>query len=85
MDIDNIKDRFITKEVNSAGVYLLKFYVKNVETLVVIDDFVPVINGKTAFAGSKSGSFWAILLEKGFAKLLGSYAAILNGLPAKAF
>ena len=38
MDIDNIKDRFITKEVNSAGVYLLKFYVKNVETLVVIDD-----------------------------------------------
>ena len=36
-----IYERFITKEVNSAGCYLLTFFVNGIETPVVVDDYFP--------------------------------------------
>ena len=38
---DVIKDVFLTKEINKAGIYLLVFYVNGVKTPVVVDDFFP--------------------------------------------
>ena len=32
---------FVTKEVNAAGVYLMKFIVNGVETPVMVDDYLP--------------------------------------------
>jgi len=68
-----IRNLFITKEYNDAGIYLLKFWVNGIETPVVIDDFLPSKNGQPAFASAKSGDLWPCLAEKAFAKLFGSY------------
>lgn len=36
-----------TKSVNSAGIYLLKFFINGVETPVIVDDHLPVVGGST--------------------------------------
>ena len=84
---------FITKEYNTAGIYLLKFWVNGLETPVVIDDYLPSKQNRPAFAQAKSGDLWVCLAEKAFAKLFGSYgnteggqciwaAEFLTGLPS---
>ena len=37
-----VKALFITKEINTAGIYLVKFYINGSETLVIVDDYLPV-------------------------------------------
>ena len=66
-----------TKEINKAGIYLLKFVINGIETPVIVDDYLPVDmkTGKLAFAHSKPGELWVSLLEKAWAKLNGSYAS----------
>ena len=51
---ERIKALIETKEVNSAGIYLLKYYVNGLETSVIVDDYLPVYKGtnKLAFAHS---------------------------------
>ena len=72
-----------TKQVNSAGIYLLKFYINGIETPVIVDDYLPVNEGTSdpAFAYSREDELWVSLLEKGWAKLHGTYARIEAGLP----
>jgi calpain-15 len=83
-----LEDLFLTKEVNEAGVYAMRFYLNGQERVVVVDDFLPIdpkfdnswntLN--PAFARSKErGEFWMCLLEKAWAKLHGSYGAIVSG------
>jgi len=52
---DRIKAMIETIEINSAGIYLLKFFVNGLETSVIVDDYLPVHKGtsKLAFANSK--------------------------------
>jgi len=71
-------------------VYKLKFLVDGVETLVAVDEQVPTLRRKSAktagtfyFAratdqGAKA-KVWPIILEKGFAKIFGSYLATRGG------
>lgn len=49
---DRIKSLIETVDVNSAGIYLLKFFVNGLETSVIVDDYLPVFKGtnKLAFA-----------------------------------
>ena len=83
---DRVQELFFTKEVNSAGCYLLYFYVNGVKTPVMIDDYLPVDEyGQVAFASSKEGEIWVSLLEKGWAKLHGSYARTEGGVPHFAY
>ena len=50
---------------------------------MVIDDYLPTLHDKLAFAGSKSGGeIWVCLLEKAWAKLYGTYARMEGGDPA---
>jgi len=77
---------FYTKEVNSAGCYLVYFFVNGIKTPVVIDDYFPVTEwGALAFSSSKDGEIWVSLLEKAWAKLHGSYARVEGGSPHFAF
>ena len=49
---------------------------------VVIDDYFPVREGKIGFAQlSSKKEIWVMVLEKCWAKLYGSYANIIGGLP----
>ena len=50
------------------------------KTGVVVDDFVPCRNGRPAFTHTKTSELWAMLLEKAWAKLHGTYARIEAGL-----
>lgn len=75
----------VTKEVNFACIYRLKFFVNGLRKSIIVDDYVPVVR-KTqipAFCSSLESQsvavFWAILVEKAWAKLNGSYSKIRNG------
>ena len=80
-DPDRVKDLFITQEFNVAGIYLLKLWVNGIETPVIIDDHVPTWYDKPAFSLAKSGDLWVCLIEKAWAKLLGSYGSCISGHP----
>ena len=82
---ERIKSLFLTKEVNESGIYLMKFHINGVETMVVVDDYLPVRYDRPAFANAKDGELWVSLLEKGWAKLHGTYARIEGGLPCHAY
>ena len=64
------------------------FWVNGKKTPVVVDDFIPTLNGKPfSVIQSEEGTeneIWAILLEKGWAKLHGSYQRTEAGLPSNA-
>ena len=73
----------VTQEVNTAGIYQVRFFVNGKETPVIIDDYLPCKpDGTVAFATSQDGELWVSLLEKAWAKLHGSYARIEGGLPS---
>jgi len=73
---------FITKEVNKAGIYMVRFYINGQETLIIVDESLPVnANGKPAFATCRDSEIWVSILEKAWAKLHGTYARTEGGLP----
>jgi len=49
----NIMMRFVTKEINNAGIYLMTFFINGICTPVVVDDWVPTKRNKPVFAGTK--------------------------------
>lgn len=71
---------FVSQDIEH-GKYTFRFFVDGVETLVTIDDLLPVsIHGKLISAHSKQkNEFWVALLEKAFAKLSGGYDQIGQG------
>jgi len=75
----------IFKEMTHShwGTYHLKLWSgqeKKWETLV-IDDFVPTKHGAPLFTKPHGNEMWVLLLEKAFAKLVGSYEALSGGMP----
>jgi len=47
------------------------------EHKVVVDDFIPCIDGRPAFTNCTEEDFKALIIEKAYAKLFGSYEALL--------
>jgi len=77
-----VKSTFITQDTNNAGVYAVKFYVRGKPWVVTVDDYILTVYDAKKDASypvfSQIGSnnqFWAIILEKAFAKLKGTYTA----------
>jgi hypothetical protein len=48
-------------------------FINGIETPVILDDWFPIKYNKPAFCSSVNGSIWAMLLEKAWAKIHGSY------------
>lgn len=78
---ERIEACFHTKEVNKAGIYLLSFFINGVKTPVIVDDWIPVwkSTGSPCFAKTRDEELWAMLLEKGWSKIQGSYARTASG------
>ena len=51
---DRVKAIFLTKEVNSAGCYALKFFINGEPEIVVVDDSFPYCNSRNRWAFSRS-------------------------------
>jgi len=72
----------VTQKINKAGIYMVRLFINGNETLVIVDDYLPVnSNGKPAFATCRDGELWVSLLEKAWAKVHGTYARTEGGLP----
>lgn len=81
---DRVYDRFITREVNSAGIYLVTLFINGVETPVILDDWLPSMYGQPAFAKTSGGELWVSLMEKAWAKVHGCYTIAEIGQPLTA-
>ncbi|XP_041366750.1 calpain-1 catalytic subunit-like [Gigantopelta aegis] len=71
-----------------TGVFKCRFYHFGQWDTIYTDDFLPIVYGTTLW-GAKSASdkteMWVALLEKGFARLHGSYNAIYGGQASDAY
>lgn len=79
---ERIKEMFVTKEINKAGIYLMTFWINGVETPVIVDDHIPCRNNNPCFSSTDTQEIWAMLLEKAWAKLYGAYARTEGGQPS---
>jgi calpain-15 len=73
---ERIESLFLTKDVNDAGCYAMRFFVNGERHEVVVDDYFPWSTIKDNWAFSRSGTdkeIWVLLLEKAWAKIFGSY------------
>jgi calpain-15 len=72
-----------TTALHQACIYRLIVKVSGEIQEIVIDDYVPVYSdsGRPVFCKSNGEEVWVMLIEKAWAKLKGSYGAILKGCP----
>ena len=89
-DKSRIKAMFLTEETNYAGCYAVSLYVNGEEQTVVVDDQFPFDDRpeKDCWAMghvSRDWEIWVNIIEKAFAKVLGSYEAIEGGKAYQAF
>ncbi len=81
---------FITKQTNYAGCYAISMYLNGENQVVTVDDKFLFDERPEkdvwAFAHvSKDWEIWVNLIEKAYAKVLGSYEAVEGGKPYQAF
>ena len=76
---ERVKERFYTKEENKAGIYLMSFIVNGKETPVYVDNYFPYGCYGPVCNFFNDKNLWVRLLEKGWAKLNGTYARLIGG------
>ncbi|CAE7494838.1 Capn15 [Symbiodinium microadriaticum] len=78
-----IENSFVTREFNPRGKYVLRLWDSPNEKYVnvAVDDFIPVDKRtqQPAFTENNGNEMWVMIMEKAFAKYMGSYAATEGG------
>ena len=87
---DRIKKIFLNKEVNEAGIYAVQLYINGEKRTVVVDDHFPYDTNTDRWAMCRPSrddginEIWALILEKAWAKVFGSYQRIEAGTAGEA-
>lgn len=69
-----IRRLFPSLEANESGLYMVRLMREGLVREIVVDDFIPVFKEHcTFFVRATAGECWPLILEKGLAKLCGSY------------
>ncbi|CAG8609660.1 12113_t:CDS:2 [Ambispora gerdemannii] len=77
--------QYFNDNEHHPGIFRFRFYHFGQWIEVVIDDYLPTINGQLIFAhGRNPNEIWCSLLEKAYAKLCGCYEALDSGSVADA-
>lgn len=76
---------FVTDKANEFGCYGMRICKNGEWKEVVVDDYIPCLNGVPCFSNAAGNELWVILLEKAWAKLHGSYERIEAGFAEHVF
>ena len=69
-----IDEFMVSTDYSEEGIYAMNVYSVGVPYTLIIDDYLPMYGDNTIFAGlGKDNSFWAAIVEKGFAKWYGNW------------
>ena len=89
---DLLKDAFLIKEKNKAGIYAVRLFFRARPVVIVIDDAILMIddegagvNHRFAKINPNFNTIWPIIMEKAFAKLKGNYMLLQGGFMSNAF
>ncbi|ORC84770.1 cytoskeleton-associated protein CAP5.5 [Trypanosoma theileri] len=82
-DEQRLKELFThsVDEEKSLGAYRVQFNLNGWWNSILLDDFLPTVNGVPCFARVMDDPYelWVSLLQKAYAKMFGSYASITGG------
>jgi len=85
---ERFKEIFISNKKAENGCYQINFYLNGKPKTVILDDYFPCKTEHRPYwslAHCNSRELWVQLLEKAWAKVNGSYASTIAGLPSEAF
>ena len=74
--------RFMNSEYEwkKYGAFCIRFYDNGEETIVIVDDYLPIKHDIPIFGRSTNKhEFWISIIEKAYAKKYGSYSIIEGG------
>lgn len=87
-----IKEAFLIKEKNKAGIYAVRLFFRSRPVTIVIDDAILMIDDEGAGINHRFAkvnplfkTVWPIVLEKAFAKLKGNYLNMHGGYMSNVF
>ena len=86
-----IQKILLNDEVNEAGCYAIKMYINGEKRIVVVDDYFPYDTETSTWAFSqpsrsleRKNEIWALIIEKAWAKVFGTYQRIEAGTAGEA-
>ena len=78
----------VNQKTRENGAYVFQFYTLGEWQKVIVDGKLPLrthLRGRRrgrTFLAEETNEYWALLLEKAFAKLVGGYMKLEGGIPA---